>query len=117
MKMVALLRGINVAGTRKVPMEELRKLTEKTGFTEVQTFIQSGNLVFDSGRKSSEQAAMALEKAILDCFGFEVPVVARTGIQWKKYLASNPFRPASKQRPALVLLGLCRGKCSKHAAS
>ena len=60
---IALLRGINVGGHKKVPMAELRELLTKSGFQNVQTYIQSGNVVFQSSEKASE-----LEKIIQKVF-------------------------------------------------
>lgn len=74
---IALLKGINVGGHKKVPMAELRKLFSKSGFENVQTYIQSGNVIF----KSSEQTITIedkIQKAIMAHFGFEVSVLVKT---------------------------------------
>src|ERR1051326_7962794 len=104
---VALLRAGNVGG-RKVPMADLRKLAEGLGFTEVQTYIQSGNLVL-AGKGTAAAVEAKLEKAIAAKFGIEVPVIARTAEQWKAYLAvPKPFAAAAKEAPAKVVLGLSK---------
>ena len=79
---VALLRGINVGGHRKVPMAELRTLlTDGVGLSDVATYIQSGNVVFSGGSANSGDVApsvsAAISAAIAEHFGFEVPVVVR----------------------------------------
>ncbi len=75
---LALLRGINVGGNSKVEMPRLKALFEGLGFTEVRTYINSGNVVF-SGQKSSEaELAAVLEKAFEREFGFEVKFLIRT---------------------------------------
>lgn len=74
---IALLRGINVGGHHKVPMAELRAVVESLGYDDVATYIQSGNVVFDSEAAEAEVVA-SLETAIESSFGFTVPVVART---------------------------------------
>ena len=79
---VALLRGINVGGNKKVPMAELRALGEKLGWRQVATYIQSGNVVF-AGGGGAAAAERALEQAIEKRFGFPVPVVVRTAAQWR----------------------------------
>lgn len=73
---IALLRGINVGGHRKVPMADLRNVLAQVGLTDVVTYIQSGNVVF--GSALSDRAAEALISAgINEHFGFDVPVVVR----------------------------------------
>jgi len=74
---VALLRGINVGGARKVPMSELRELFEQAGMSDVRTYIASGNVIFTSGRKPGPRLERSLEEAIERKFGFEVPVLVR----------------------------------------
>ncbi|MBX7113176.1 MAG: DUF1697 domain-containing protein [Myxococcaceae bacterium] len=106
-KMVALLRGINVGGNKKVPMQTLRQLAEACGFTAPATYIQSGNLVFASHRTPA-QAEAALEKAIAAHFGFTVEVIVRTQAQWSSYAAGSPFPQAQKERPHMLLLGLSK---------
>jgi uncharacterized protein (DUF1697 family) len=87
---VALLRAVNVGG-RKVSMAELRELAESLGYSDVRTYIQSGNLLFHSPRKSP---ASALEAAIAKRFGIDVDVVLRSGAQLDRVLARNPFPEA-----------------------
>src|SRR4051812_29458486 len=116
MRMVALLRGINVGGNRKVPMAELRATATRLGLTDIETYIQSGNLVFHPGRMTPEQVASRLEKAIEEDFGFAVEVIVRTTAQWKKYASSNPFLDAARARPNLVLIGLSKRPFAQNAA-
>lgn len=74
---VALLRGINVGGHRKVPMAELRTLLTDLGFGDVATYIQSGNVVFSGGPVDFVDAEESIVRAIADRFGFDVPVCVR----------------------------------------
>jgi uncharacterized protein (DUF1697 family) len=115
--MVALLRGINVGGARKVPMAELRVLATRAGLGDVETYIQSGNLVFEAGRVSPKASADRLEKAIARQFGFAVDVVVRTAPQWKRYASGSPFPEAARIRPSLLLLGLSKQPCPRGAAA
>jgi uncharacterized protein (DUF1697 family) len=102
---VALLRGINVGGNRKVPMAELRELAGELGFENPRTYVASGNLVFGaSGTDKSLEAK--LEKAIHARFGFAVDVMVRSKAEWSRYLASNPFREESKAAPNFVMLSI-----------
>jgi len=104
---IALLRGINVGGHRKVPMAELRALAENLGFRRVATYIQSGNLVFESDLAPATAAAK-LETAIARRFGFPVDVVARTSAQWTAYARANPFTAESMREPERVMLLLSK---------
>lgn len=106
-RIVALLRGINVGGHRRVPMADLRALVEKVGFADVASYIQSGNVVFTAG-VGAGAAGLKLEAAIEKKFGFPVDVVARTAAEWARYAAENPFLPASKKEPNRVMLVLSK---------
>lgn len=77
---VALLRGINVGGKNKLPMKELAAMFADAVAGDVQTYIQSGNVVFRAQAALAEHLPAAVTSAIAKLFGFEVPVVMRTGI-------------------------------------
>lgn len=104
---IALLRGINVGGHRRVPMAELRALATGAGYGAVQTHLASGNLVLASDQPA-EAVEQTLERLIADHFGFAVDVVVRSAAQWRSYLDANPFLDESDQTPNLVML--CIGK-------
>lgn len=106
-KHVALLRGINVGGHRRIPMQELRVLAEAAGFHDVRTYVASGNLVLAS-EVSANAIEATLERAIEQRFGFAVDVVVRSRDQWTEYLNSNPFGVEGEREPNLVML--CIGK-------
>jgi uncharacterized protein (DUF1697 family) len=110
---VALLRAVNVGG-RKVAMADLRKLVEGLGFTEVKTYIQSGNLVL-AGKGTAAAVEAKLEKAIAAKFGIEVPVIARTAEQWRAYLAVP--KPFAAEEPNRVVLGLSKQPPKAGAAA
>lgn len=97
---IALLRAVNVGGTGKLPMAELRETATALGFTEVQTYIQSGNLVFKS-RKSAPAVKAALEAALLNHLGKPCTVLLRSAEELQKIEAANPFQNAE---PAKVLV-------------
>jgi uncharacterized protein (DUF1697 family) len=113
--LVALLRGINVGGNKKVPMDELRALAEEAGYGSVQTYINSGNLVFTSTATPAHVEA-TLEQALAKRFGFEVSVVVRTAEQWAKYAAKSLFPDAQAQRPNLLHLAVGKRPIAKGAA-
>lgn len=77
MKYVALLRGINVGWNKKVDMKELKKMTEKLGYKNVSTYINSGNLFFESDEKTS-MILKNLEKSLEAHFGFSISIILRS---------------------------------------
>ena len=89
---ISILRGINVSGQKKILMADLKKLYESLKFSEVKTYIQSGNVVFKSDSKTSDiQLARKIEKAISAKYKFEVPVITRTKEELEKILSQNSF--------------------------
>ncbi|MEV4365829.1 DUF1697 domain-containing protein [Nonomuraea sp. NPDC049637] len=89
-RQVALLRGVNVGGRNMVSMAELRKLLEGLGFEDVKTHLQSGNVVYTSG-KSPDKAAAEIQAALARDLGVSVPVLARTGTELGEILKANPL--------------------------
>lgn len=105
-RMVALLRAVNVGG-RKLPMVELRALCGTLGWTDVATYIQSGNVVFAASGKG-EAIEQALEDAIAKHYGYDAPVIVRTAAQWARYRAGNPFPKAAADEPNRLMLLLSK---------
>lgn len=87
---IALLRAVNVGGTGKLPMTELKSMCEAAGFKAVRTYIASGNVVFQS-TKSETQVKAALEKALAAYAEKPVGVMVRTAAEMAAVLAANPF--------------------------
>nr|WP_321411021.1 DUF1697 domain-containing protein [uncultured Carboxylicivirga sp.] len=87
---IAILRGINVGGKRIIKMADLKSLFENNGFINVTTYIQSGNIIFQSDLKS-EELELFLEDQILKEFGFDVPVIIRNIEQLQKIITNNPY--------------------------
>lgn len=94
---IALLRAINLGKRNKVKMAELRILLEELGLSNVQTYIQSGNVIFDS-EENAEQLKIKLEQEIESKFGFPVPVVLRTSNEFKQIIESSPYMFESLQK-------------------
>ncbi len=90
MRQVALLRGINLGSARRVPMPALRELLGGAGYEGVQTYVQSGNIVLESGL-DPRRLERRLEKLISDEFGFDVPVIVRTRAQLARVVKRNPL--------------------------
>ncbi|HZU95830.1 MAG TPA: DUF1697 domain-containing protein [Planctomycetota bacterium] len=102
-RLLALLRGINVGGHKRIAMTDLREVALGCGFADVATYIQSGNLVF-SAPKNVRAPALLLEKAIEERFGFAVDVIVRTAAEWTTIHAGNPLLAVARREPKLVYL-------------
>lgn len=87
---LALLRGINVSGQKLIKMAELRELLEKNGFRKVNTYIQSGNVVFLSPAEPSALSEQ-LHRLFLDHYGWDIPTLVTTGAEWESLAQANPF--------------------------
>jgi uncharacterized protein (DUF1697 family) len=90
MKYVALLRGINVGGRKPIKMGALKDCLEREGFESVATYIQSGNVIFEAGKKGDAQLTGPIERALSASFGFEVPVVLQSASQLKAVVDGAP---------------------------
>ena len=90
---VALLRGINVGGKNKLPMKELAGMFVRAGCSDVQTYIQSGNVVFraDPAIVPIDSLPIRIEAAISQQFGLKVPVILWSAAEMQRALAANPF--------------------------
>ena len=100
---VALLRAVNVGGTGKLPMTELKAMCEELGFGAVRTYIASGNVVFTS-RKSESAIKAALEKRLHTYAGAPIGVLVRSASEMAKVLADNPFPKAAPNRTVAIFL-------------
>lgn len=87
---IALLRGINVGGKNKIKMADLKSMFERIGLSRVKTYIQSGNVLFQTV-ENEEMLCQKLEQEIVATFGFEVKVILRTSEELKKIAESCPF--------------------------
>jgi len=89
---ISILRGINVSGQKKILMADLKLLYEGLKFSDVKTYIQSGNVSFKTKEKLSDvELAGKIEKAIYKKYSFEVPVIIRNEDELIKITSSNPF--------------------------
>ena len=100
---VVLLRAVNVGGTGKLPMADLTHLCEQSGFTTVETYIASGNVVLDSDCGEHEVKAK-LEDALEQYAGKPIDVLVRTGPEMAAVLAGNPFREEAPNRTVAIFL-------------
>lgn len=91
-KFIALLRGINVGGKRKILMADLKMMFEAMGFGNVHTYIQSGNVIFDAASNVQQHdLAQAIQENILKKFGHEVPVIVISSKELAAAIQQNPF--------------------------
>jgi uncharacterized protein (DUF1697 family) len=88
---IALLRGINIGPHKRIKMEKLRASCEGLGFTNVKTYIQSGNVIFRAGRLSSSALSKKVGECIVSDFGFSADVISRTRDEMKRIIDDNPF--------------------------
>ncbi len=100
---IALLRAVNVGGTGKLPMADLRALCEKAGFRDVRTYIASGNVVFTSDL-TAPKALVTLESALAKRLGIATQVLIRTADELEAVMAANPFPEAEPNRLIVVFL-------------
>jgi uncharacterized protein (DUF1697 family) len=112
---VALMRGINVGSTRKVPMADLRALCSKAGLKRPETYIQSGNLIVDA-QSDADGLRQLLEKVMTKRFGFAVDIIVRAAAEWERYVAANPFADDADAVPKMVHLYLSRDQVKSSAA-
>lgn len=97
---IALLRGINVGGKNKVKMAELKGMFESIGFSRVETYIQSGNVLFEAEEEETEEdLRRRIESEFAKVFGFTVIFVLRTAVEWERIIKECPF-PETEIREA-----------------
>jgi uncharacterized protein (DUF1697 family) len=104
---IGLLRAVNLGEGTIVRMEALRTLLRKEGLEDVQTLLQSGNLVFRSASSNGSQLEQPLGEKIARTFRVKTDLFLRSATQWSEILTANPFTAEAKDDPArLVVLVL-----------
>lgn len=106
--LIALLRGINVIGNNKLPMKELAALLTDMGLRDVQTYIQSGNVVFHSNAKNKTALAAKISAAIEAQHGFAPKVLLLDAEELRQALAGNPYPEAVSAPRTLHLFFLAQ---------
>jgi uncharacterized protein (DUF1697 family) len=102
-RVAALLRGVNL-GKRRIAMPELRAVLEGLGHADVETYQQSGNVVFTPAPRAPKELAGALAAAISDAFGYDVPVVVRTGTELERVVSRCPYAVDDPTRLVVAFL-------------
>lgn len=103
---IALFRGINVGGSRVLPMKALVATLEASGCTGVRTYVQSGNAVFRSGEPQAARLAARIRRAVGERHGFEPGVHVLAPAELQRALAANPFPQAAAEPTTLHLFFL-----------
>src|ERR1700691_5353469 len=111
---IAMLRGVNVAGYQKLNMEALRTLCGGLGLRDVQTYIQSGNVVFREDTGDPGAAARRIGDGIQKNFGFRPNVVVRTTSELRKVIANNPFAGRPEVEPNRLLAVFMASAPTRH---
>jgi uncharacterized protein (DUF1697 family) len=88
---ISMLRGINVSGQKKIKMDELKKLYESLDFKNVQTYLHSGNVIFECSDTNVAKLINKIERKIKNSFGFDVLVLIRTITEIQKLIENTPF--------------------------
>ena len=101
-KYIALLRGINVGGHKKILMSDLKKLFESIGFAEVETYIQSGNVVFSSDIEDDMYSKISV--AIESKYGFKVPILIKKVTELTQIVTKCPFSDEKLEKSYFILL-------------
>jgi uncharacterized protein (DUF1697 family) len=101
---VALLRAVNLPSHNKIGMADLRQLLADLGFQDVQSLLQSGNLVFGSQGRTSEQLEALLESEAKACLGLATGFFVRTASEWSTVIAGNPFPEEAERDPGHLLV-------------
>jgi uncharacterized protein (DUF1697 family) len=115
-KYVALLRGINVGGKNKLPMKELAALFDVAGCKDVETYIQSGNVVFAASSSLAKSLPTRMATAIKDAFGYDVPVVLRSAAELRRVVKANPFLKPNPDHKKLQVAFLAKKPKAKQIA-
>ena len=110
---VALLRGVNVGGKNKLPMADLRDIFTAAGCAGVQTYIQSGNVVFEAAQDLAERVPEIVSRAIRRRFGYETAVVVRSSEELRQVVASNPFDTSGD--PRFLQVAFLRGHARRRS--
>lgn len=106
MRVAALLRGINIGPGTRIAMPALRAIVESEGHRDVETYVQSGNVVFMPAAGATDDLARSLERAIGAATGLDVAVVVRTGSELARIVEANPYGVEDPTRVVVAFLGV-----------
>jgi uncharacterized protein (DUF1697 family) len=101
---ISLLKGINVGGHNKIKMDALRQMYLKLGYTDVQSYIQSGNLIFRTNETDKQLIEQRITNGIAHDFGLNIAVLVLTETELEATLKNNPFSADSSDNPNYMYL-------------
>lgn len=107
---IALLRGINVAGQKIIKMTELASCFESMKFKNVKTFIQSGNVIFESKVTDTNKLSRQIEKQLRDILGHNILVFLRTSKDFEKIVKFNPFEKITRHSESRMFVTFLLGE-------
>ncbi len=99
---IAMLRAVNVGGQNKIPAAELKRLFQALNFTNIETYIQSGNLVFDSEHQDAAYVTDLIETHIEQAYGAKIGVFVRGAADFRRILNGNPFLTGRSEPPPFL---------------
>jgi len=111
-KHIALLRAVNLPGHNKIGMADLKALVIGLGFTDAQTLLQSGNIVFSGGTRTTTSLEQTLERAAAKQLGLETDFIVRTAKEWQAIIDANPFPREAKDDPSHLLAVILKDEVS-----
>jgi uncharacterized protein (DUF1697 family) len=114
MRVVALLRGINIGPNKRIAMPALRSIVASLGHRDVETYLQSGNVVFTPKGRAGKDLGPSLSAAIAEATGHDVPVVIRTGAELARVVSRNPY---AVDDPTKVVVGFLAEEVSLRELS
>ena len=105
---IALLRGVNVGGNRKVAMADLKAMVEGLGFTDVKTLLASGNVVFEAGDRDDSELEALLEAEAERRLGLVTRFIVRGPKAWRAMMDANPMPDEAEREPSRFIVNVCR---------
>jgi uncharacterized protein (DUF1697 family) len=112
---ISMLRGVNVGGHNMIKMDALRDLYESLKLRDPQTYVQSGNVVFETDDRDLAALAARIEQAIERKFGFRVSVILRTAAEMQDAAAKNPFEARPGIEPSKLAVTFLASRPSAEA--
>jgi uncharacterized protein (DUF1697 family) len=112
---ISMLRGVNLGPHRRMKMEALRELYASLKLRDPQTYVQSGNVIFNTNEKNLVQLAKRIEKAIERGFGFHSDVILRTALELRDVIARNPFAKRKNIEPNKLLVNFLASEPGRDA--
>ena len=111
---IAFLRAINVGGHRLIKMQDLARMFESSGFKNVRTFIQSGNVIFDSRSANTQTLTKKIERSLEQSLGYRVSVMLRTLAEIQEIVRRNPFKKTPPSADVMMCVVFLAGEPQRN---